>query len=591
MSESTLIPSGKDAVTRIGNYELLEQLGADESGMGVVFKARQVGLDRFVALKVMNDLAVPMGQQAAAKQRFLNEARAMARLDHANIIPIYEVGEHLGMCYISMKFIAGGSLSRQIDSFARRLTTDSTLVGSVASALAYAHSNGVIHRDLKPQNILIDDNSKPIVTDFGLAKLRGDIGLTQPGQILGTPHYMAPEQARGESKDVKEPADIFSLGVVFYRLITGQLPFNGSTQYEIIRQVLEASPERPSKLNPEVDDDLEFICLKCLEKDPNRRYTTGEHLEKDLYNWVHEHLAVERHKWALEEMEKEHPGISSSFKPARSREKEAWRRSVVYALRAATNNLETPRPRPDEEGLISKLKALVARVLPLQSPAAMLRVVLADDHPITLAGIQAELQRLPGVAVVGTAPDGNEALELVRALQPHVVFMDISMPELDGLTATVRISREFPDVRIIILSRHEREEYYWQALKAGACGYMLKRDAAKELAKALLRVMDGEVFLSSGISGRLGKSLTLKTAESQQAQGDQLTMRQRQVLQMMAQGRTIEEIAQILEVSIKTVEDERAQLMHRFQAQDSAGLIQCGLRMGLVGEEGGSRES
>ena len=298
---------GKGPVTRIGNYELVDHIGG--GGMGVVFKAKQVGLERFVALKVMNTEAVPKRSQAIAKQRFLNEAKAMSRLDHPNIIPIFEIGEQLGVCFFSMKFIPGGSLSEQMQRFTRRFTAISGFIGGVALALDHAHRHGVIHRDLNPENILIDAD-KPIVTDFGLAKLQPDEKeLTKLGEILGTPHYMAPEQARGESKNVKEQADIFSLGVILYRLITGQLPFAAPTDHEVIRKVLEQNPQRPSLLNPEVDDNLESICLKCLEKDPLRRYTCGAHLAADLANWWRQSCRRQSLKRSPEHMEKHTPGF------------------------------------------------------------------------------------------------------------------------------------------------------------------------------------------------------------------------------------------------------------------------------------------
>ncbi len=312
MNDSPARPAdNKRPVTRIGNYELIDQIGG--GGMGVVFKAKQVGLDRFVALKVMNTEAMPKGSEELAKQRFLNEAKAMSRLAHPNIIPIYDVGEHLGVCYFSMKLIPGGSLSDQMGRFTRKFMLLSGFIGGVALALDHAHRNGVIHRDLKPQNILVDAE-QPVVTDFGLAKLpREDKELTKLGEILGTPEYMAPEQARGESKNVKAQADFFSLGVVLYRLITGQLPFSAATDHGVIRQVLEANPERPSLLNPDVDDALEFICLKCLQKDPLRRYASGAHLAADLANWWHHCSGRQSHIHAGEEIEKhnEPPSIRS----------------------------------------------------------------------------------------------------------------------------------------------------------------------------------------------------------------------------------------------------------------------------------------
>jgi len=221
----------------------------------------------------------------------------------------------------------------------------------------------------------------------------------------------------------------------------------------------------------------------------------------------------------------------------------------------------------------------------MNTPSKLIRVVLADDHPIVRAGIRAELERLPEVRVVGEAGDGRQALELVSNERPDVVFMDISMPGLNGLEAAGRIAKDFPQVRIVILSRHENEEYFWHALKSGACGYLLKKAAVAELGSAVQRVMEGEIYLSSEISNRLLKRLPLQQLAHQKSPLEQLTERQREILQLIAEGQTTKSIALILKVSPKTVEYHRAQLMERLKIRDIPGLVRFALRAGLISQE------
>jgi DNA-binding NarL/FixJ family response regulator len=214
-----------------------------------------------------------------------------------------------------------------------------------------------------------------------------------------------------------------------------------------------------------------------------------------------------------------------------------------------------------------------------------IRVVLADDHPIVRAGIRAELDRLSGVEVVGEASDGREALELIRVHQPDIAFMDISMKNLNGLEATARIKSEFPKVRVIILSMHQNEEYFWQALKAGASGYLLKKAATAELATALQRVTEGDIYLTKEISNRLVKKLPLQQLAYRKSPLEELTERQREILQLIAEGQTTKAIALILKVSPKTVEYHRAKLMERLNIFDIPGLVRFALQSGLISQE------
>lgn len=221
----------------------------------------------------------------------------------------------------------------------------------------------------------------------------------------------------------------------------------------------------------------------------------------------------------------------------------------------------------------------------MNPPVKALRVILADDHTLVRSGIRALLERLPGVQVVGEADDGREVLHLVKLHRPGVVLMDISMPGLNGLEAAARLAKDFPDVRVIILSMHNNEEYYWRALKAGAAGYLLKKAAMTELETALQQVARGEVYLSREISARLLKKMPVGGIADRKSPLEQLTARQREILQLIAEGQTTKQIGELLKVSPKTVEYHRMKLMDCLNVHDVPGLVRFALRVGLIPQE------
>ncbi|HXJ56528.1 MAG TPA: serine/threonine-protein kinase [Verrucomicrobiae bacterium] len=295
-------PAG--AVRRFGHYELLEEIG--RGGMGIVYRARDLKLNRVVALKL-----ILSGQFASKREveRFRAEAEAAARLDHPNIVPIYEVGEQDGRPFYSMKFMEGGSLSAASSQAQPALSNRQAalLLAKIAHAVHHAHQRAILHRDIKPGNILLDASGEPHMSDFGLAKcLDRANNLTLSGATLGSPSYMSPEQAGSHDDRLTIAMDTYSLGALLYHLLAGQPPFQAETPLATLQRVLHEDPMSPKSLRPETDPDLQTICLKCLEKEPARRYASADALADDLERWLrHEPirarsvtLAERLRKWA-----------------------------------------------------------------------------------------------------------------------------------------------------------------------------------------------------------------------------------------------------------------------------------------------------
>jgi serine/threonine protein kinase len=267
-----------------GDFEILAEIA--RGGMGAVYRARQRSLDRLVALKLVLG-GVLAGEKAI--QRFQIEASAIAKLDHPNIVPIYEFGEESGQPFFSMRLMEGGDLSGQIEALAGEPRKIAAIFSKLARALQFAHDQGILHRDLKPQNILLDRDGQPFITDFGLAKLEDDdLELTASKDLFGTPAFMAPEQADGGAAAVSPQTDVYGLGAVLYQLLTGMPPFTGKTSFAVLQQVVGQEPESPRRRRPDLDldVDLELICLNCLRKEPDRRYASAAELADDLDSWL-----------------------------------------------------------------------------------------------------------------------------------------------------------------------------------------------------------------------------------------------------------------------------------------------------------------
>ena len=273
---------GKAGWPEIADYDILAELG--RGGMGVIYQARQRQLNRLVALKMIR-----AGLQAEPKDldRFRLEAEAVARLHHANIVQIHDIGEVAGLPFVTLELLEGGSLADRLAGTPQQGRYAAELMITLARAIHAAHQAGIVHRDLKPSNVLFDRDGTPKIVDFGLAKrLEVEDGHTVSGQVMGTPSYMAPEQALGLTRQIGPPADIYALGAILYEMLTGRPPFKGPTVTETLRQVIYEEVVPPSRLQSRVSRDLETICLKCLAKEPSKRYVSADALADDLRRYL-----------------------------------------------------------------------------------------------------------------------------------------------------------------------------------------------------------------------------------------------------------------------------------------------------------------
>ena len=385
-------PAGSPLRIRyLGDYELLEEIA--RGAMGVVYKARQLSLNRLVAVKMI--LAGLLATKADS-DRFHSEAQAAAVLDHPNILPIFEVGEHEGQHYFSMGYVEGQSLATRLNEGPLSPKEAAELVATVAEAVEYAHQQGVIHRDIKPSNILIDNKSRPRVTDFGLAK-RVDSGsdLTATGQVLGTPSYMPPEQAAGQIGAIGPAADVYALGALLYATLTGRPPFQAATSLETLRQVIEREPVPLRQLNPAIPRNLETISLKCLEKSVPQRYASAQALVDDLRRYIE--------------------GRPILARPV-GRWEHAWRwcrrQPVVAGLSVAAV-------------LLVVLVAVVSTVSYVSTSRALHRV---EDAQRARALAQVDALRS---AEISRVPDLIEGLKPFRAETDPLLRQSLQQPELD----------------------------------------------------------------------------------------------------------------------------------------------------------------
>ncbi|HEV3257437.1 MAG TPA: serine/threonine-protein kinase [Gemmataceae bacterium] len=282
LRSSAVVSGFSEPYPQIAGYPILGELG--RGGMAVVYKAEQAKLNRLVALKL---LAADRAIGAEERARFRVEAEAVARLQHPNIVQIHTIGRKGGRTYLVLELVGGGSLAHKLKATPHPAREAAELVETLARAVHYAHKRGIVHRDLKPANVLLTEEGLPKITDFGLAKrLDVEMGQTQSGVIMGTPSYMAPEQAGGKTKAVGPATDVWALGAILYELLTGRPPFRGATPLETLQQVVTQEPQPPTVLRSGVPRDLEAICLRCLHKEQTARYGSAGALADDLRRFL-----------------------------------------------------------------------------------------------------------------------------------------------------------------------------------------------------------------------------------------------------------------------------------------------------------------
>jgi WD40 repeat protein/predicted Ser/Thr protein kinase len=404
-------------------YEILGELG--RGGMGVVYKARQVGLNRLTALKMILAGGYASRDDLA---RFQREAEAIARLQHPNIVQVYEVGERDGRPFFSLEFIDGGSLQKRLDGTPMHGAEAAGMVEMLARAVHYAHTQGIVHRDLKPANVLLMADGTPKITDFGLAKSVGDdSGQTGTGAVLGTPSYMAPEQAAGRTAQVGPAADVYSLGAILYDLLTGRPPFRGETVLDTLSQVQNDEPVAPRRLQPRVARDLETVCLKCLRKEPGRRYGSALDLAEDLRRFLAREPILARPVTVLERTWKwarRRPGMATlaaalllTITGGVLGMFVLWQRAEGLRTQAEDASAEAGRRRDD--ALRQKRAAESARVGAQQAEA---RAVLARQAAETAYQKSRRQQYAIGMGLAQRAlQEGHrdQALKLLARLQEH----------------------------------------------------------------------------------------------------------------------------------------------------------------------------
>jgi tetratricopeptide (TPR) repeat protein len=414
VAASTLVMPGPPPLPSVPGYDLMRELG--RGGMGVVFLARQLRLNRLVALKMP-----PAGLDVEEWCRFRTEVKAAARLQHPHIVQVHETGEHQGRPFLVMELVEGGSLAQKLAQAPLAARPAAELLEKLARAVHYAHERGVIHRDLKPANVLLTEDGTPKVTDFGLAKRRAETheaggessaARTRTGVILGTPNYMAPEQSAGRGKEAGPATDVYSLGAILYECLTGRPPFQGASALETMQQVLHDDPVPPHKRKPGVPRDLETVCLKCLAKEPRRRYASALDLADDLRRHLDGRPVVARpigpaaRAWRWTRRNPRAATLTLAVLLAlllaggawawRVRVREARDQDAQQALSQAARLLEEAKSEDDpEKWTEARALALRAEVLQEQGTGrpelaegahALLRQIAAEEGPRRLAG-------------------------------------------------------------------------------------------------------------------------------------------------------------------------------------------------------------
>jgi DNA-binding NarL/FixJ family response regulator len=508
-------------------YRLVEHIG--QGGMGIVYRAYDETLGRDVAIKFLLPERVGSGEAGA---RFLREARAVARLSHPNVIALYDVGQEQGWHYLVLEYIPGQNLHDAMVARGGPLPFQEALhaIRGALQALAYAHAHGVVHRDIKPEHIMVTLEGQVKVADFGLAVARGDVRLTQEGVILGTVLYLAPEVVSGQAAN--ERADLYAIGAVLYELLSGRPPFSGDNPMAVLSQILSAPVTSLRLLDATIPAEIDRLVLRLLAKDPNERpATAGE---------------------------------------------------VLMALSPSTETApaQIERTTPPVIRTSSSPGAC-------QQPGQGVRILLADDQALFRAGLRTLLSTQRDFEIVGEAANGEEALRLAQEWCPDVVLMDLRMPVLDGVAATRRLCAVRPDCQVIILTTFDDDEYIYEGLRAGALGYMLKDADPEVLFQAIRAASRGEAVLQPSVAAKVVAQFARMAEQTPSPSSPQpliepLSDREREVLAHIAQGKTNREIASALFITEGTVKNHVTNILGKLGVRDRTQAALKAKELGLL---------
>ncbi len=498
-------------------YEIIEHLG--DGSTAAVYRAKDLVLGRDVALKIL----LPHVKESTRK-RFLGEATAAAKLNHPNIMALYDIGEDKDRIFLVVEYVQGDPLTHYIPS-APSVVVE--LGRQIGYALQYAHDNEIIHRDIKPANIKVTPEGQVKIMDLGLALSREGKRVTAQGMVIGTPAYLSPEQAQGLPLDSR--TDIYSLGIVLYELATGQLPFNADDITALLLQQVKQPPPPPRLIVPDLPIALEHVILKTLEKDPARRFQSARALADAL-------------QAAL-------PPRADSERPTLPRRPADMSKAAAeHITKTAMHNAPT------------------------------IRIILADDHTVVRRSLASYLETRDEFVVLAEANDGDSAILQTLALLPDVLILDLNMPGRGGLEVLPQIRQQAPDVKVLVLTGREENAYIVRALRAGAHGYVLKSGDPEDLVNAIHKVMEGELVLGKGVTQRVLLDLLNPNANDDK----KLSEQEGRVLLLVAAGLDNTAIAQRIGSSMAAVIELLAKCMDKLGAKDRHDAALIALRDGHI---------
>ena len=469
----------------LGRHEVAEEIG--RGAMAVVYRAHDPVLNRDVAIKV---LPPSLAQDPAYVERFTREAQSVARLNHPNILRVHDFGEEGGLTYIVTEFVPGGTLREALQGRLWAPGDTVQLMLTLAEALDYAHFQGVLHRDVKPSNVFLDAEAAPVLGDFGVATIMKESRtVTATGHVLGTPEYMAPEQALGHKTDF--PADLYSLGVVMYEMLVGETPFHADTATATLLAHISEPLRPPSEVNSDLDPATDLVLQKALAKSPDERFGTAGELVNSLASIVR--------------------GASTR----------------------APRKVVSPPASPTDTEIRHESKV---------------RVMIVDDHDVVRSGLAGILGDEKDLEVVGEADSGERAVREVGALRPNVILMDIRMEGMDGITACRLIKSDHPDIAVLMFTSYGDDEDVMSAIVAGASGYLIKNVSGIELLRAIRVVASGQSLLDPAVTKRVMERLADLASGREPGPPEALSEEGRAVLELVAHGLTNREVAAELDI-------------------------------------------